>query len=166
MGDSGGTSVRLVTVCTGNVARSVLLAAMLEALGAAPVRSRGTHVAEGWGVSARTLGAFVAATGLDPAPLRAHRSRQLSVEDLATADVVLCAEAAHVALARRIAPDAPAVTVGDLARATGDLATRLGSAGAPDPVNDVPDPAGGDQAAYDECARTLWRYARAIAPLL
>ncbi len=157
--------MNVVTVCTGNVARSVMLALMLESLRGAPVRSRGTHATGGQGVSARTLAALASA-GLDPAPARAHRSAPLVADDLAWADVVLCAEAGQVALARAISPGAPVATVGQVARATGDLVARLAASTAPDPAYDVPDPAGGDQAAYDECARVLWGYAREIAPLL
>ena len=158
-------ATRVVTVCTGNVARSVMLSVMVQSLSGAQVRSRGTHTVEGLGVSARTLAAL-ASTGVDPAPARAHRSAPLTADDLAWADVVLCAEAGQVALARALSPRAPVATVGQFARASGDLAARLAASSAPDPALDVADPAGGDQAAYDECARVLWGYAREVAPLL
>lgn len=162
--DPDGT--RVVTVCTGNVARSVMLAAMLESLTGRAVESRGTLVIEGKPVSARIVDAYVAATGLDGAALRAHRSRQLSAEDLDGADLVLCAEADHVAAVRRLRPDAPVATVGQLARAVGDLPARLAASASPDPSVDVPDPGSGDQALYERVARLLWDYAREVAPLL
>ena len=64
----------LVTLCTGNAARSVMAGAILaEHVPAVVVATRGTHVIEGMPMSWRTRDAIVALG----AKAEGHRSRQL-----------------------------------------------------------------------------------------
>ena len=171
-------SLRVVTLCTGNVARSVMLAAMLEALGAdsghpLETRSAGTHAIEGSAVSARTRDALLAIDELAPTSLNAHRSHQLELADLEWADLVLCAEADHVSYVRRVFPAfaLSCCTLGQFARQAPldtpwSTQVAVVSANDPDPALDVADPAGGDQAVYDECARTLFDLAQVFLTVL
>src|SRR4029079_13015424 len=76
----------LVTLCTGNAARSVMAGAILaEHVPAVVVATRGTHVIEGMPMSWRTRDAIVALG----ASADGHRSRQLAAGDLVAADPVL-----------------------------------------------------------------------------
>ena len=91
----------VLTLCTGNAARSVMAGVMLEAAGA-PVRviTAGTHVVENQPTSRRTRDAL-ARLGLDAS---AHRSRQLADADLDAADLVIAMAAEHVRYVRRRHP--------------------------------------------------------------
>lgn len=153
---------RIVTLCTGNVMRSAVLAVMITRLAGDrfEVRSAGTHAVEGKSIGPRTLAALAAvdATGDD---IRAHRSHQLTDDDVAWADLILTAEADHVAYVRARYPEAgTAVQVGLFCRVAPLDApfaeqVRVATAARPDDTLDVPDPGELDQAAYDECVRTL-----------
>jgi protein-tyrosine-phosphatase len=153
---------RVLALCTGNVMRSVLFASFLTRVGGDrfDVRSAGTHVVDGQAISARTL---TAATALGDVggELRTHRSAQVTEVDVAWADAVLTAEADHVAYVRaRFGAATPAAQIGLFCRAA-PLDTdfraqmRAVAALAVDDTLDVADPAGLDQSAYDDCARTL-----------
>ena len=158
--DSGAPLV--VTLCTGNAARSVMAGAMLEARGA-PVRvaTAGTHVVEHQPVSVRTRAAL-AGVGLDVAH---HRSRQLSDDHLEEATLVLAMAAEHVHFVRRRHPQAAprTATVSYLARhlppGPSPLAERVASLALgdvePEGQGDVEDPAGGSDEDYAICARVL-----------
>ena len=76
----------LVTLCTGNAARSVMAGAILaEHVPAVVVATRGTHVIEGMPMSWRTRDAIAS---LD-LPIPNHRSRQATVQELDNADLVI-----------------------------------------------------------------------------
>jgi len=93
----------LVTLCTGNAARSVMAGAILaEHVPAIVVATRGTHVIEGMPMSWRTRDAIVAVG----ARAEGHRSRQLATADLTTADLVLAMAREHVEYVRRRHPAA------------------------------------------------------------
>ena len=170
-------SLRIVTLCTGNAARSVMLGFMLEALSDASeqsweVRSAGTHVVEGQAISPRTLGALERIAELSGRHFSAHRSHQLTDDDVAWADVILTAEADHVAYVRARHPEAATRTVQiaafcRFAPLDASIAeqVRVASAATPDDGLDVVDPAGGDQSDYDECAAELWDLAQVFATL-
>ncbi|MGC8499387.1 MAG: hypothetical protein ACP5OV_07840 [Acidimicrobiales bacterium] len=157
----GRPTRRLLAVCTGNVARSPLLAAMVEAQDPAwRARSAGTHASDGQTVSARTLAAWAVVTGRPDRALRAHRSQGLDADLVAWADLVVTVEADQVRALRRAYPAAAArvaslaqllAVPGDLAAITRDLASLE-----PDAAFDVADPAGGDARAYETAARRLW----------
>ena len=171
------SSLNIVTLCTGNVARSVMLGYMLATLAESSgeqweIRTAGTHVVEGSAMSSRTRDALVKIEGLGEHRYGAHRSHQLTNDDATWSDVIIASEANHVNFVRRAFPDDSwkAVQLAQLIR----LAPRRGSVNEqlrvtsalePDPVFDIGDPAGGDQAVYDYCARELWSLARALTVL-
>jgi protein-tyrosine-phosphatase len=168
--------VRVVTLCTGNVARSVMVGAMLSVLAeyegvALSVRTAGTHAIEGAAISGRTRDAIARIPALDHLSLSSHRSRQLTDDDVAWADIILAAEADHVRLVRQWHPDAApkVIQLRRFAAAHEEpwrefLMTQ--AAVDPDDRDDVVDPAGGEQADYDACAQALWELAQAVVPMV
>ena len=161
----------IVTLCTGNAARSVMAAFMLEHWGAAlsvplDVVSAGTHVVEGQPMGMRTRAALASIPELADLRVSGHRSKQLSAEQLDRADLVVAMEADHVRFVRRHHPDsAPRCATLrrlclDLHHGDDPLTLRVASLGlaeaALDPAEDVADPAGGDVDVYVACANELW----------
>ena len=161
----------ILTVCTGNAARSVMAGAMLSAVGLEVVTS-GTHVVDGQPMSRRTRDAL-ASLGFVP---EYHRSRQITAEVVEGADLVLAMAGEHVAYLRRQFPDAAPKTASikrlcrDLPAGARPLSERLGSlglAGLPvEPWEDVEDPAGGDEQVYVACAKELADLCGELAPRL
>jgi protein-tyrosine-phosphatase len=172
------TQLKIVTLCTGNVARSVMLGYMLTTLPEATadewhVRTAGTHVTEGSAMSIRTRDALVKIEELGDQRYGAHRSHQMSTSDCEWADIILAAEADNVMFVRTnysMYAD-KAVQLAQFVRfATfdGDLDAKLRRASEHQPSIDfnVADPAGGNQATYDACARQLWHLAQAFAQIV
>jgi protein-tyrosine-phosphatase len=149
-----------------------MLGAMLEVLAeyegvALTVRTAGTHAIEGAAISGRTRDALLAIDAVRDVPITRHRSRMVTREDLEWADLVLASEAAHVRLMRQWFPDTAtkAVQLRALTASESDtLAHALATLALsePDDALDVRDPAGGDQAVYDACARELWDLAQVV----
>ncbi|HQU25592.1 MAG TPA: hypothetical protein PLS29_01025 [Acidimicrobiales bacterium] len=170
-----GESAHLLVVCTGNVARSPMLAVMLDTLAEDrgrewAVRSAGTLAGEGDRVSPRTLAAMAPLVEVDASFLALHRSHRLGASDVAWADAILTAEADHVRHIRLAFPEATlkTVSVGQLIAGAPEgepLSTQVGLVAArePDDHHDVTDPAGGDQSVYDDAAAQLWVIARQLA---
>lgn len=161
----------IVTLCTGNAARSVMAAFMLEHWGAETgvtleVVSAGTHVVEGQPMGMRTRAALASIPALGDLAVSGHRSKQLSPEHIARADLVVAMEADHVRFVRRHHPEAArrCATLRrlclDLAPGVDPLTRRVGVLGLADvpldPAEDVADPAGGDVEVYVACANELW----------
>jgi protein-tyrosine phosphatase len=150
----------VLTLCTGNAARSVMAGAMLTD---APFRivTAGTHVVEGQPMSRRTRAAL-ASVGL---AADGHRSHQVTEDDIEQADLILAMAGEHVSYIRRRHPGAARKTgtlkrlVRDLASGTPSLTERLAAldlAGQPvEPWEDVEDPAGGEDEVYVSCAKEL-----------
>jgi protein-tyrosine-phosphatase len=168
----------IVTLCTGNAARSVMAAFMLEhwfeALGQDhEVVSAGTHVVEGQPMGMRTRAALATIPELSDLPVSHHRSKQLTAEHLDRAALVVAMEADHVRFVRRHHPEA-APRCATLRRLSVDLkageeplaervaALDLGALPL-DPSEDVADPAGGDVDVYVACAEELWRLTEELA---
>lgn len=167
--------LNIVTLCTGNVARSVMLGYMLTTIAESTgdewhIRTAGTHAIEGAGMSARTRDALLKVDELGDHRYGAHRSHQLVESDVEWAEIILAAEVDNVNYVRaNFASDAhKAVQLAQFVRFApldGDIATQLRAALAREPSLEfnVADPAGGDQTTYDECARQLWELAQAFA---
>jgi protein-tyrosine-phosphatase len=169
--------MNIVTLCTGNVARSVMLGYMLTTLADAngadwSIRTAGTHVFEGSAMSSRTRDALLKIDELADHHFSGHRSRQLTSEDVRWSDVILASEAANVHFVRAHHGDgaAKAVIVQQFLREAPldtefDEQVRYVSSLEPLAYFDVDDPAGKDQAAYDACAAALWEMAQVFATL-
>ena len=162
---------RLLVICTGNAARSVMAGFMLEHLaerrgGDLRVVTAGTHTVDGQPMSIRTRNALSSIEELGELAVSGHRSRQMGDIDAEHSDLVVAMEADHVRYVRRRHPQAAGRTA-TLRRLTLDLpppppplaervaALALESLPA-DEAEDVLDPAGGDEATYVACASELW----------
>jgi len=171
----------LVTLCTGNAARSVMAAYMLDhwagELGVAlDVVSAGTHVVEGQPMGMRTRAALASIPELEAIAVSGHRSKQLREDQLDVADLIVAMEADHVRFVRRHHPAAAKRTATlrrlclDLLPGESALLDRvdaLGLADRPlDPAEDVADPAGGDVDVYVACAHELWLLTEQLARAL
>ena len=160
---------RVLVVCHANVARSVAAAYLLTAALAeqgidVDVSTAGTHATEGQHVSARTETSLATVLGA-PVRLSAHLAHQLTDDDVERADLVVAMEAAQVRALRRTHARAAGkiATLGLLARKLpedgGDLPVRVAAMALadrdPDDRDDVADPAGGDEAAYEATMAVL-----------
>ncbi len=155
--------LHVVTLCTGNAARSVMAGAFLrEHVPGIRVTTSGTHVIEGMPMSWRTRDA-IASLGL---PVPNHRSRQATAHELDTADLVIALAREHVLWMRRVHPTAAPRTA-TLKRLARDLPPADGSPlwerlarmrlheAQLEPWEDVLDPAGGDLDVFLACAQEI-----------
>jgi protein-tyrosine phosphatase len=173
------SAARVLVVCHANVARSVaaaylITAALGDRAAEVEVHSAGTHATEGQHVSARTESALAAVLGA-PVGLSQHRARQLTGRDVEGADLVIAMEASQVRALRRGHAQAAGkvATLGLLARELpvgGDLHARVAAMSLaerePDDLDDVVDPAGGDDAAYEATMAILAAWCGRLAPRL
>jgi protein-tyrosine-phosphatase len=168
-----GAGTHIVTLCTGNAARSVMAGAFLrEHVPGLLVTTSGTHVIEGMPMSWRTRDAILS-LGL---PIPDHRSRQATVQELDSADLVIALAREHVAWMRRVHPRAAprTVTLKRLARDLPDddtpLVDRLAAMKLDEvklePWEDVVDPAGGDIAVFLICAHEIADLLHSVIPRL
>jgi protein-tyrosine-phosphatase len=136
------------------------------------IRTAGTHVVEGSAMSSRTRDALLRVDSLGEHHYGTHRSRQLTLVDVSWADAVLASEANHVRYVRTHFGDAAkSVSLGQFLREAPldvgfDEQVQFVASLEPLDYFDVADPAGKDQAAYDECATLLWEMAQTFAALV
>jgi protein-tyrosine phosphatase len=167
------SDLHVVTLCTGNAARSVMAGAILrEHVPGLKVTTSGTHVIEGMPMSWRTRDA-IESLGL---PIPNHRSRQATVDELDCASLVIALAREHVAWMRRVHPRAAPRTATlkrlarDLPEGPTPLVERLLQM-ALDEVElesweDVLDPAGGDLDVFLDCAREIADLLHVVIPRL
>jgi protein-tyrosine phosphatase len=153
---------RVIFLCTGNAARSVMGGAIARARHPdIEVVTAGTHVVEGMPMSWRTRDA------LSGVGYRAdgHRSTQLRDQDVADCDLIIAMAGEHVAYVRRQHPDAAdrTGTLKRLARDLAEIGRPLGERVAAlalatselEDWEDVVDPAGGELEDFEACAREI-----------
>jgi protein-tyrosine phosphatase len=165
--------LHVVTLCTGNAARSVMAGAFLrEHVPGLTVTTSGTHVIEGMPMSWRTRDA-IESLGL---PVPNHRSRQATAQELDNADLVIALAREHVMWMRRVHPTAAPRTatlkrlVRDLPDDDGPLFERLARLRVHEvqlePGEDVLDPAGGDLDVFLDCAKEIADLLHQLIPRL
>ena len=170
--------MNVLTLCTGNVARSVMLGYMLATLAESSgedwhIRTAGTLVVPGASMSSRTRDALTGIDELGEHHYGGHRSHQLVDDDVRWADVILTAEAAHVNVVRANHPNGSSKTVQlqqfvRFAPLDATLVEQVAQVAAMEPSAqfDVADPAGGDHETYAKCAMQLWELAQVFALLV
>lgn len=172
---------RVLTLCTGNAARSVMLGVYLEHLAGFSgsdlvVRTAGTLTVAQQPAGLRVRNALRSIPEFQHLSLGHHRSTQLEEEHTRWADLIVAMERDHVRYVRSRHPEAAAKTVTlyrlveQIDRSTLPLAARL-SAMELASVNldldrEVRDPAGHDDAVYEAVARELWELALTLHELL
>jgi protein-tyrosine-phosphatase len=175
------SNLTIVTLCTGNAARSVMAGAMLRHLSnelglGLEITTAGTLVVEGQPLSPRVRQALRSISELDPSLTNEHRSHQLTEEDCRSADLIIAMEASHVAFVRRRHAEAAprtatlpllAVELAPLGLRSPERLSALDlELRAPSSQGEVDDPAGAEQEAYDECAREIWNLCQQLAGAL
>lgn len=164
---------RILTLCSGNATRSVLLgAALVHARPDLEVTTAGTMVIDGLPMSWRTREAFEA-IGV---PRPDHRSKQVTPAMLDFADLVIAAAPEHLHWIRRQHPEYAART-GSLIRLAaslppppGPLAARVAGLGLAEiPVEgweEVVDPGGGEVEDFIACAHRIAGLVEDLLPRL
>jgi protein-tyrosine phosphatase len=141
--------MRIAMVCLGNICRSPMAASVAASLvseagldAAVTVESYGTAGYHGGEPADRRADAALRRRGW---PAGGHRARQLTAGDLRQLDLVLCADRDNLRAVRRLAPEQA-----DKVR----LLRSFDPQAAPGD-DEVPDPWGGDDAAFDEALTVI-----------
>jgi protein-tyrosine phosphatase len=175
----------ILLLCTANVCRSVMAQGMLSARlagrgVAAPVASAGL-LGSGWPPPPEVI-SVMAARGID---VTGHRSRAVTADDLAAADLIIGLAREHVRHAAVLRPEAwpraftlrelvrrgeqagsraRAEPLGDWLARAADRRSRLDLLGR-HPADDVADPVGGPLPGYQATAELLDRLTRDLVEL-
>ncbi len=172
------SDLTIVTLCTGNAARSVMAGAMLSHLSTErglglEITTAGTLVVEGQPLSPRVRQALRGISELDPSLTNEHRSHQLTEDDCRSADLIIAMEASHLAYVRRRHAEAAPRTAtlpllaAELPPLALDSRDRIAALGLqdrePTAQGEVVDPAGAEQPAYDACAREIWQLCQQLS---
>jgi len=174
--------IHIVTLCTGNAARSVMAGFFIDAFAKdlgldVEVITAGTHAIEGQPMSQRTKTAILAVEGVGDPAVGAHRSHQLTDGDVLWADLIIAMERDHLRYVRRVHGDggaAKAMTLPVLAAEFPDDGAPVGERIAAAtfgvrPLEDlveVDDPAGGALEVYLACAEQIAAQLRQLLPRL
>lgn len=164
---------RVLFICTGNAARSVMAGAALGAkLPEVVVETAGTLAIDGMPMSIRTRAAMEG-VGLT---IPHHRSKQVSIADLDRAALVVALAPEHVRWVRREHASAAARTATlkrlcrDLPDTSSPLSERVAALGLADvgleDWEEVVDPGGGDHEIFAACAREVVGLIDRLAVLL
>ena len=164
----------LVTLCTGNAARSVMAGAILaEHVPALVVSTRGTHVVEGMPMSWRTRDAIVGRRARRPTATAAASSRAPTSPTPTSCSrwrVSTWSTCAAVTPRPRRAPARSSGSRATSPAASGTLAERVASLHLADvvlePWEDVDDPAGGEPEVFHRCAVEIHELLTTLRPVL
>ncbi len=172
---------RVLTLCTGNAARSVMLGVFLEHLAGFSgsdlvVRTAGTLTVSQQPAGMRVRNAIRSIPEFEHLTLGSHRSTQLDDGLADWADLIVAMERDHVRYVRNRHPQAAARTatiyriLEQLGTDAGPLRARLSGLGLEtvdvDADREVVDPAGHEDDVYEAVAHELWGLALPLHELL
>lgn len=143
--------MHILCVCLGNICRSPMAEGVLRALAEAEglpleVDSAGTGA---WHIGEPPTPEGIRAACARGYDTSAQRARQVEAEDFHAFDLILAMDNANLAVLTRLRP------------ATARAELRLFH-----PAGDIPDPYGGDRAAYERTLDLVEEAARALLPAL